>query len=56
MLHSNINIPSPSTISRDVQEMFSLSQTHIAVFLQSHIGKLHLAVDGWTSPNVLVGS
>ncbi|KDQ48998.1 hypothetical protein JAAARDRAFT_51921, partial [Jaapia argillacea MUCL 33604] len=53
MCQNNIDIPSPSTISHNVREMFLLLKSQVAEILQSHFGKLHLAVDGWTSPNVI---
>ncbi|THH15827.1 hypothetical protein EUX98_g9402 [Antrodiella citrinella] len=53
MLYAQVEIPSASTISRDIQEIFTLSQAHIAKLLQDFPGRLHLGLDGWTLPNVL---
>lgn len=53
MLFAKVEIPSPSTISRDVREIFGLARSHVAKVLQDYPGRLHLGFDGWTSPNVL---
>lgn len=68
MLYSRAEIPSRVMISRDINEIFNLAKTNVAQSLQvrdmlcsfclflsyfkAYPGKLHLAVDGWTSPNV----
>ncbi|KAF6756548.1 hypothetical protein DFP72DRAFT_772797, partial [Ephemerocybe angulata] len=44
------------TVSRDMIEIHALSKVHIAQMLQvsaAHRCKLHIAADGWTSPNVI---
>ncbi|THH15466.1 hypothetical protein EUX98_g9461 [Antrodiella citrinella] len=53
MLHSKVEIPSAQTVSRDIREIFSLSREYVAKQLQDFPGRLHLGIDGWTSPNVL---
>ncbi len=53
MLYSKVEIPSASTISRDVREVFALSRKHVAKILQDYPGRLNLCLDGWTSPNVI---
>ncbi|KAF6763424.1 hypothetical protein DFP72DRAFT_786360, partial [Ephemerocybe angulata] len=51
---------SRSMVSRDVKEIHALSQVFIADMLKvcitscvAYPGKLHVAADGWTSPNVI---
>ncbi|PBK89464.1 hypothetical protein ARMGADRAFT_892156, partial [Armillaria gallica] len=53
MLYSQVNIVSPSTISHDIQDMHAISKKNIALALQSTCGRLHFAIDGWSSPNVI---
>lgn len=52
MLFAKVDIPSPSTVSRDVKEAFTIAKKNVGSILQSYSGKLHIGVDGWTSPNV----
>ncbi|KAF9559743.1 hypothetical protein CPC08DRAFT_615692, partial [Agrocybe pediades] len=47
----NTYIPSPSTVSRDVKQVFKKCRERIAKMLQDHEGALHFATDAWTSPN-----
>jgi hypothetical protein len=44
-------IPSPSTVSQDVKQVFVNVRKHIAKMLQEHDGDLNFATDAWTSPN-----
>jgi hypothetical protein len=44
-------IPSPSTVSRDVKQVFVNVHKCIAKMLQEHDGDLNFATDAWTSPN-----
>lgn len=53
MLYNKVDILSARTISRDAQEVFQMSKINIARILQAYLGKLHLGLDGWTSPNVI---
>lgn len=52
-LNSRVVTPSASTVSRDVKELFLLSRNTVGQRLQAYPGKLHLIVDGWTSPQVI---
>ena len=44
-------IPSPTTILRDVKQVFVNVHKRIAKMLQEHDGDLNFATDAWTSPN-----
>ncbi|KAF8587498.1 hypothetical protein K439DRAFT_1337987, partial [Ramaria rubella] len=46
MLFDPVAVPSAHTVSRDVQEIFVISQH------EAYDGKLHLRVDGWAVPNI----
>jgi hypothetical protein len=68
-LNPHCQTPKHHTVSRDVKEIFSLSQKEVATILQvfclslfsvrraysmqNYPGKLHIAADGWTSPNII---
>lgn len=52
MLHGTIKIHSHQTVSRDISDMYERSRVAIALHLQSVKHRLHLELDGWTSPNV----
>jgi hypothetical protein len=45
------SLPSPMTVSRDIQLSFDKSRKRINTLLNEHKGLLHLATDAWTSPN-----
>jgi hypothetical protein len=44
-------IPSPTTVSRDVKQVFVKARKRIAKMLQEHDGALSFGTDAWTSPN-----
>ncbi|KAG2088933.1 uncharacterized protein F5147DRAFT_587403, partial [Suillus discolor] len=44
-------IPSPSTVSHDVQLVFARTRQRIAKMLQEYDGQLNFATNAWTSPN-----
>ena len=52
MLYAKVEVPSPNTVSRDVREIFALTRKQVGNILQEYPGRLHLCLDGWTSPNV----
>ena len=67
MLFARVQIPRADTISHDVREIFAISQNsvkkllqvgfvllavHKLIVCQAHPGKVHIAVDGWTLPNI----
>jgi hypothetical protein len=53
MLRSSIEIHSRRTVARDISDMYMRSRNVIALHLQSVKHRLHIALDGWTSPNVI---
>ncbi len=53
MLYSKVDIVSPSTISRDIQDMHAIAKRNVAKSLQSTRGRLHFGINGWSSPNVI---
>ena len=53
MLHSTIEIHSHQTVAHDISDMYMHSCNAIALHLQSVKHKVHIALDGWTSPNVI---
>lgn len=52
MLNPKVEVPSRSTVSRDIQSIFSLTKVNVAKRLQNNPGMLHVGIDGWTAPNV----
>jgi hypothetical protein len=52
MLNSFIKIHSHQTVSLDISDMYHRSCMAIAAHLQSVEHRLHLALDGWTAPNI----
>ncbi|KAG1745067.1 uncharacterized protein EDB91DRAFT_1050146 [Suillus paluster] len=44
-------IPSPSTVSRDVRQVFVRTRQRVATMLQEYDGKINFTTDGWSSPN-----
>ncbi|KAG2134705.1 hypothetical protein BD769DRAFT_1291985, partial [Suillus cothurnatus] len=44
-------LPSLSTVTRDVKQVFVKTQKHILNMLQNYEGKLNFATHAWTSPN-----
>ncbi|GJE85026.1 hAT transposon family protein [Phanerochaete sordida] len=53
MLNAKVEVPHPTTISRDIREIFTITREAVGKMLQEHPGRLHLCLDGWTSPNVI---
>ncbi|KAI0804478.1 hypothetical protein BC629DRAFT_1283162 [Irpex lacteus] len=57
MLYSRVEVPHPTTLSRDVREIYEMTRDEIAKdlqrILQRYTGRLHIGIDGWTSPNVI---
>ena len=51
-LLSTIETHSHQTVTRDVSDMYERSHVAIALHLQSITHHFHIALDGWTSPNV----
>jgi hypothetical protein len=44
-------IPSPTTVSRDVKQVFANARKRIGRMLQEYEGALSFGTDAWTSPN-----
>ncbi|KAL1940908.1 hypothetical protein VTO73DRAFT_7544 [Trametes versicolor] len=53
MLYDKVDIPSRWTISRDIRLLHVDARTRVVIYLLALGGKIHLCVDGWTSPNVI---
>ncbi|OJT02096.1 hypothetical protein TRAPUB_7442 [Trametes pubescens] len=53
MLYSRVYIPSRTTVSRDVRTLHRDMKLGLMQLLAGLSCRLHLCVDGWTSPNVL---
>jgi hypothetical protein len=51
MLYAKVNVPSASTVSRDVKKVYEITKKNVGKVLQSHNQRIHLSVDGWPSPN-----
>ncbi len=52
MLDPTIEVHSRQSVARDISDMFERSHVVIAIHLQSIRHRLHIGLDGWTSPNV----
>ncbi|RDX39813.1 hypothetical protein OH76DRAFT_1300906, partial [Lentinus brumalis] len=59
MLYPKVRLPSRFTVSRDIRQICDVTKDSvIAMFQLMHMrlqalpGKVHICVDGWTSPNV----
>ncbi|KAJ7601412.1 hypothetical protein DFH06DRAFT_924135, partial [Mycena polygramma] len=46
-----IEVPSQSTIARDIKTSFDFGLEHISKLLNEYTGKLSFTTDAWTSPN-----
>ncbi|GJF00143.1 hypothetical protein PsYK624_164220 [Phanerochaete sordida] len=53
MLNAKVEVPRPTTISRDIREIFTIAREAVGKMLQTHPGRPHLCLDGWTFPNVI---
>ncbi|KAL1700069.1 hypothetical protein EV121DRAFT_214924, partial [Schizophyllum commune] len=45
------DIPSPRTVSRDINACFDACRARIDQLLKDHPGLIHITTDAWTSPN-----
>ena len=52
ILNPTVQIHSRQTVARDITDMYERSRLAVATHLQSIRHRLHLTLDGWTSPNV----
>lgn len=48
--NSRVLIPSRHTLTRDIQDIYQVTRKSLALKLQQAEGKVHLIIDGWTSP------
>jgi hypothetical protein len=46
-----MQLPSASTIARDIRSSFLFCRDRIAKLLREYPGRIHFATDSWTSPN-----
>ncbi|OJT07894.1 hypothetical protein TRAPUB_1210 [Trametes pubescens] len=53
MLYGRVEIPTRMTVSRDVQFILGDSKKRVVVHFKNLPGRVHLCIDGWTSPNIL---
>jgi hypothetical protein len=53
MMNANVVIPGRKTVARDIKNVFEIAQKHVMKELASAIGRKHLQLDGWSSPNVM---
>lgn len=53
MLNSKVNIPSATTLSCDVKEVFVISKQAVLAYLKSQKSAIHVVFDGWTVPHVI---
>ncbi|KAI1787163.1 hypothetical protein LXA43DRAFT_866889, partial [Ganoderma leucocontextum] len=58
MLYGKAQLPSRMTVSRDVQDIHDLCKENVIKLFETCIakelpGKIHIAMDRWTSPNVI---
>ncbi|KIJ42005.1 hypothetical protein M422DRAFT_171622, partial [Sphaerobolus stellatus SS14] len=52
ILYSKVNIISQSIVAQDVGEMFTLTKENVKWYFVDTDGKIHIVIDGWTSPQV----
>ncbi|QRW00786.1 hAT family dimerization protein [Ceratobasidium sp. AG-Ba] len=50
MLRPGTTLPSPITVSRDMQVIYANSANGVKEYFKNIRGALHFAIDGWTSP------
>ena len=53
MLYDRVKIPSDTTVSRDVREVFQIAKKAVKAYLSAQKVAIHVVFDGWTAPNVL---
>ncbi|KAH9851007.1 hypothetical protein C2E23DRAFT_711222, partial [Lenzites betulinus] len=51
MLYGKVDIPSRGTVARDVHVLVDHTKAKLIDLLTSLPFKIHICVDGWTSPN-----
>ncbi|OJT13075.1 Zinc finger BED domain-containing protein 4 [Trametes pubescens] len=54
MLYGKVVIPKRMTVARDIRIIHSDSKDRVIIHFQQCIsGRIHICIDGWTSPNIL---
>ncbi|KAL1937892.1 hypothetical protein VTO73DRAFT_12785 [Trametes versicolor] len=53
MLYGKVEIPKRMTVARDVQLIHTDSKDRVIIYFKNVNGRIHICIDGWTSPNVL---
>ncbi|KAF5333044.1 hypothetical protein D9758_017293 [Tetrapyrgos nigripes] len=53
MLYHRVDIPHSTTISRDVKMIHEMAKVKVISELSAYTGRIHFALDGWSSPNHL---
>lgn len=53
MFNPKAEIPSDTTISRDVKEFHKIGKVNLKAFINQLPGAVHIALDGWSSPNTI---
>ncbi|THU94624.1 hypothetical protein K435DRAFT_668101 [Dendrothele bispora CBS 962.96] len=53
MFHAGVEIMSNQTATRDILDVFKITQAIVKKKLQNIPTRKHLALDGWSSPNVM---
>ncbi|OJT01618.1 hypothetical protein TRAPUB_7922 [Trametes pubescens] len=53
MLYGRVELPKRLTVSRDVQFIHTTSKTRLVIMFKGLPCRIHICVDGWTSPNIL---
>lgn len=44
-------VPSPTTVARDIKDVYARTRTRIGHLLREYEGRLSFTTDAWTSPN-----
>ena len=53
MFNPKAELPSATTISRDVKEFHKIGQANLKTFIKTLPGAVHITLDGWSSPNTI---
>ena len=53
MFNPKADLPSDTTISRDIKDFFEIGQANLKAFIETIPGAVHIALDGWSSPNTI---
>ena len=49
-MRPNTPLPSPTQVGRDIRSLHSTVSLNVKEYFQNIPGRVHLVVDGWTSP------